>query len=178
VTVGHGALPREAFAALARDAGLARVVDVRRAPASRRHPQFGREAMDAWLPAADVAYRWERDLGGWRRPAPDSPDVALRHPAFRGYAAHMRGAAFGAALEALLAEAADAPTAVMCSEALWWRCHRRLIADACALIRGVPVLHLFHDGRLHPHVPTEGARVDGGLLVYDAGQTALDLGAG
>jgi uncharacterized protein (DUF488 family) len=178
VTVGHGALPRDAFAALARDAGLARVVDVRRVPASRRHPQFGREAMDAWLPAAGVAYRWERDLGGWRRPAPDSPDVALRHPAFRGYAAHMRGAAFGAALDALLEEAADAPTAVMCSEALWWRCHRRLIADACALTRGVPVLHLFHDGRLDPHVPTEGARVDGGLLVYDAGQTALDLGAG
>jgi uncharacterized protein (DUF488 family) len=176
VTVGHGALPREAFAEIALAAGVARVVDVRRAPASRRHPQFGREAMAAWLPAAGIAYRWERDLGGWRRPEHDSPDVALRHPSFRGYAGHMRSAAFRAALDGVLVDAAQAPTAVMCSEALWWQCHRRLIADACALTRGVPVLHLFHDGRLVPHVPTEGARVDDGLLVYDAGQTALDFG--
>jgi uncharacterized protein (DUF488 family) len=168
----------EAFASLLDAAGIARVVDVRRAPASRRHPQFGREAMSSWLRAAGVAYRWEPDLGGWRQPPPHSPDSALREPAFRGYAAHMRGSAFAAALDAVLAEAAAQPTAVMCSEGHWKNCHRRLIADACALGRGVPVLHLLQDGRLERHVSIEGARLDGGLLVYDAGQTALDLGGG
>jgi uncharacterized protein (DUF488 family) len=176
--VGHGALSAEAFAALLGAAGIARVVDVRRAPASRRHPQFGREAMRSWLQAAGVAYRWEPELGGWRQPPPHSPDTALREPAFRGYADHMRGPAFAAALDAVLAEAATEQTAAMCSEGHWQNCHRRLIADACALTRGVPVRHLLHDGRLEPHVPTEGARLQDGQLVYDAGQIALDLGSG
>jgi uncharacterized protein (DUF488 family) len=176
--VGHGALAAEAFAALLGAAGISRVVDVRRAPASRRHPHFSREAMQSWLPAAGVSYRWEPELGGWRRPPPDSPDRALREPAFRGYAAHMRRPAFAAALDAVLGEAAAEPTAVMCSERHWRSCHRRLIADACALARGLPVRHLLHDGRMERHVPTDGARLQDGLLVYDAGQTALDLGGG
>jgi uncharacterized protein (DUF488 family) len=173
--VGHGALPAEAFAALLHGAGVARVVDVRRAPASRRHPQFGREAMQSWLAAASVAYRWEPELGGWRSPPARSPDAALREPAFRGYASHMRDPAFAAALDGVLSEAATAPTAVMCSEGNWRSCHRRLIADVCALVRGVDVRHLLHDGRVEAHVPTEGARLRDGQLVYDAGQTALDL---
>jgi uncharacterized protein (DUF488 family) len=176
--VGHGALAAEAFAGLLGEAGIVRVVDVRRAPASRRHPQFGREAMQSWLPPTGIAYRWEPELGGWRRPPPASPDTALREPAFRGYAAYMRGPAFAAALDAALAEAAAEPTAVMCSEGHWRNCHRRLIADACALAHGVRVHHLLHDGRLEAHVPTEGARLQGGLLFYDAGQTALDLEGG
>jgi uncharacterized protein (DUF488 family) len=178
LTVGHGTLEAEAFAGLLRGAGTARLVDVRTVPGSRRHPHFGRVAMEGWLPSAGIAYRWERDLGGFRRAAPDSVNTALRHPAFRGYADHMRTARFRAALDAVLADAAAAPTAVMCSESLWWRCHRRLLADAAVLLRGADVLHLLHDGRLEPHRPTEGVRREDGLLLYDGGAAQGALWAG
>jgi uncharacterized protein (DUF488 family) len=171
LTVGHGTASAEELAALLTGAGVARVVDVRTAPGSRRHPQFRREAMAGWLPAAGVAYRWEPELGGWRRPDPASVNHALRHPALRGYADHMRTPPFWVALDRLLAEAADASTAVLCSETLWWRCHRRLLADAAAVTRGVEVVHLDHRGRLEPHRPTDGVRRDGDLLAYDVGAT-------
>jgi uncharacterized protein (DUF488 family) len=160
------------LAALLRAAGIARVVDVRTAPGSRRHPQFRREVMADWLREAGIAYRWERKLGGWRKPDPGSTvNHVLRHPGFRGYADYMRTPAFWAALDRLLAEAATAPTAALCSESLWWRCHRRLLADAAALVRGTEVLHLDHRGGLEPHRPTEGVRRDGDLLAYDLGAT-------
>jgi uncharacterized protein (DUF488 family) len=171
LTVGHGTASAEELAALLTGAGVQRVVDVRTAPGSRRHPQFRREAMAGWLPAAGVAYRWEPELGGWRRPDPASVNHALRHPALRGYADHMRTPPFWVALDRLLAEAADASTAVLCSETLWWRCHRRLLADAAALTRGAEVVHLDHRGRLEPHRPTDGVRRDGDLLAYDVGAT-------
>jgi uncharacterized protein (DUF488 family) len=171
LTVGHGTASAEELAALLTGAGVERVVDVRTAPGSRRHPQFRREAMAGWLPAAGVAYRWEPELGGWRRPDPASVNHALRDPAFRGYADHMRTPPFWVALDRLLAEAADAPTAALCSETLWWRCHRRLLADAAALARGVEVVHLDHRGHLAPHRPTDGVRRDGDLLAYDVGAT-------
>jgi uncharacterized protein (DUF488 family) len=171
LTVGHGTASAEELAALLTGAGVARVVDVRTAPGSRRHPQFRREAMAGWLPAAGVAYRWEPELGGWRRPDPASVNHALRHPALRGYADHMRTPPFRVALDRLLAEAADASTAVLCSETLWWRCHRRLLADAAALTGGAEVVHLDHRGRLEPHRPTDGVRRDGDLLAYDVGAT-------
>jgi len=138
------------------------LVDVRRFPGSRRHPHLSREAMSEWLP---VRYRWEERLGG-RRPVPDgSPDVALRNSAFRGYASWMRGPDFGAALREVLAS--PLRTAVLCSETVWWRCHRRLIADAATLLHGVAVQHLMPGGRLSPHPPTDGVRVDRDVLVYD-----------
>ncbi|MCU1375831.1 MAG: hypothetical protein JWO68_3117, partial [Actinomycetia bacterium] len=167
LTVGHGTLAQEALAELLVGAGVGLVVDVRSYPGSRRHPQFGREAMEEWLPAAGVAYRWERRLGGRRRPAPDSPHVALRHEGFRGYADHMATEPFRQALDAVLAERPS--TAVLCSESVWWRCHRRLLADAAVLLRGVEVTHLLPDGRVASHVPTEGVRIDGERLVYDVG---------
>jgi uncharacterized protein (DUF488 family) len=171
-TVGHGTAAEEEFAALLRAAGIARVVDVRTAPGSRRHPQFRREAMAGWLGEAGVAYRWERALGGWRKPDPASTvNHVLRHPGFRGYADYMRTPPFWAALDQLLAEATSAPTAALCSESLWWRCHRRLLADAAVLVRGAEVLHLDHRGGLEPHRPTEGVRRDGDLLAYDLGAT-------
>lgn len=146
------------------------VVDVRTAPGSRRHPHVARAQLERWLPAAGMAYQWERDLGGFRRPPADSPDVAWREPMFRGYAAWMREAPFRAALRRVLGAAAERRTAVMCSEAVWWRCHRRLVADAVVLLHEVPVRHLMHDGRQLAHQPTEGVRVRAdGLLVYDAG---------
>jgi uncharacterized protein (DUF488 family) len=120
--------------------------------------------MADWLAGAGVAYRWEPELGGRRTPVPGSVNHALRHSGFRGYADHMRTPVFWSALDRLLAEAAAAPTAAMCSETLWWRCHRRLLADAAVLVRGAQVLHLDHRGGLEPHRPTDGVRHDGDLL--------------
>ncbi|HEV3134770.1 MAG TPA: DUF488 domain-containing protein [Acidimicrobiia bacterium] len=174
-TVGHGTLPADDLAALITGAGIEIIVDVRSFPASRRNPQFRREAMERWLPDAGVAYRWEPRLGGRRRPRPDSPNGALRVPAFRGYADHMETAEFRDAVDELLAEAGTRPAAVMCAESLWWRCHRRLLADAAVLLRGAAVEHLFHDGRLDQHRPTAEARVDGRRLVYDGGEPGLPL---
>jgi len=174
-TVGHGTLAADEFAALLTGAGIGLVVDVRSFPASRRHPQFRRDAMERWLPDAGVEYRWEPRLGGRRRPRPDSPHGALRVPAFRGYADHMETAEFRDAVDDLLAEAGTRPAAVMCAESVWWRCHRRLLADAAVLLRGSAVEHLFHDGRLEPHRPMPEARVDGLRLVYDRGEPGLPL---
>lgn len=175
VTIGHGTLAAEDLAALVRDAGVDLLVDVRRHPGSRRHPQFGRDAMAAWLPAGGVAYRWEPALGGRRSGAPDSPNTALRNPQFRAYADHMGTAEFVDAVRVLLDDdaATDGHVAVLCSESVWWRCHRRLLADHLVLVDGVGVDHVFHDGRTSPHPPTPEARVDHGRLVYDAGQLAL-----
>jgi uncharacterized protein (DUF488 family) len=171
LTIGHGTATAQELAALLEGAGVERLVDVRTAPGSRRHPQFRREAMAGWLAEAGVAYRWEPDLGGFRRPDPDSVNQALRHPAFRGYADHMRGPRFWAALDRLLAEADTGRTTAMCSETLWWRCHRRLLADAAVLARGAEVLHLDHRGGQERHRPTGGVRRDGDLLAYDLGVT-------
>lgn len=169
LTVGHGTLAADDLAALLTGAGVAAVVDVRAFPGSRRHPQFGRGELERWLPDAGVAYRWEPRLGGRRRGRPDSPHVALRNDAFRAYADHMGGLEFRAGLDEVLAGAAERSTAVMCSETLWWRCHRRLLADAATLLDGATVAHLLHDGRTVAHVPTDGVRRSGDHLVYDVG---------
>jgi uncharacterized protein (DUF488 family) len=174
-TVGHGTLPAEDFATLLAGAGIEVVVDVRSFPASRRHPHFAREAMEQWLPDAEVAYRWEPRLGGRRRPRADSPHGALRVPAFRGYADHMETPEFRDAIGDLLDEARVRRATVMCAESVWWRCHRRLVADAVVLLRGAAVEHLFHDGRLDSHRPTPEARVDGLRVVYDGGEPGLPL---
>jgi len=175
ITVGHGTLAEDEFVDLLRGAGVESLVDVRTAPGSRRNPQFQRQAMEEWVPRADVAYRWEPRLGGLRKPAPDSPNVALRHSGFRAYADHMMTSDFGAAVHGLLAEAAEQPTTVMCAESVWWRCHRRLIADFATLVRGADVRHLMHDGRLTEHHLTYGVRRDGDHLVYDVGETGTLL---
>jgi uncharacterized protein (DUF488 family) len=119
-----------------------------------------------WLPAYGIASRWEPDLGGFRRASNSSANTGLRHPAFRGYADHMQTPTFRAALDRLLAEAARSSTVIMCSETLWWRCHRRLIADAAAFLAGIDVLHLMHDGKIQPHLVTASARLEDGFVVY------------
>lgn len=170
LTVGHGAESSEGLLRLLRAAGVEEVVDVRTAPGSRRHPQFGRQQLQSWLPEAGIAYRWEPDLGGFRRPDPHSPNVALRNLSFRGYADYMSTDRFHNALRGVLEEAVSHPTSVMCAETLWWRCHRRLIADAATLLFGFRVEHLTHDGRLREHILTQGVRIDAGAghLVYDS----------
>jgi len=169
LTLGHGTASEEELAALIRGAAIDSTVDVRTVPKSRRHPQFWREAMECWIPERSASrYTWCPALGGFRKPDQNSSNVALRHPAFRAYADYMETGAFADALAQLLREAATARTTVLCSETVWWRCHRRLIADAASLLHGVDVRHLMHDGKLRPHIPTAGVRVtEAGTLRYD-----------
>jgi uncharacterized protein (DUF488 family) len=174
LTYGHGIISSERTVATLRAAAVSSVVDIRIAPGSRRNPQFARAELERWLPEAGIGYRWEKRLGGFRKPGPDNPDVAWREEMFRGYAEYMRSAEFGSAIGAVLDEAGSRQVAVMCSESLWWKCHRRLVADFVSVARGVPVRHLMHDGRVEEHRPSPGLRLrDDGLLVYDSGQDTL-----
>ena len=170
LTVGHGPQDREALGALLTDAGVTQLVDVRRFPGSRNNPDVRREALEEWLPDAGIGYRWEERLGGRRRLPPDEPvaDGWWTVAQFAAYAAHTRTPAFTAALDEVLEEAAATTVAVMCSESVWWRCHRRLIADVVVLGRDLPVQHLMPDGRLAPHRPSEGAVVRDGQLHWPA----------
>jgi uncharacterized protein (DUF488 family) len=172
VTVGHGTLPAADLTDLLHGAGVEHVVDVRSYPASRRNPQYNGEQLERWLPAAGIGYSLDRRLGGRRRPQAGSANVALRHEAFRAYADHMATPEFREGLDDLVALAGTTDVAVMCAESVWWRCHRRLLADALVLLCGVRVIHLFHDGRLSPHLPSPESRVVDGRLLYDAGTTA------
>lgn len=172
-SVGHGAASEDELLARLALGDVQQVVDIRIAPGSRRHPHLARDALAQWLPDAGVDYRWEPRLGGFRRPAPDSPDVVWRNESFRGYAAHLRTPDAQAALALLVEEAAGRPTAYMCSETVWWRCHRRLVSDVLVLVHGLDVLHLMPE-RVSPHRPTPGARVAGETLVYDDVEAAGD----
>jgi uncharacterized protein (DUF488 family) len=127
------------------------------------------------LPQVGISYQWDKRLGGWRKAPADSHDTALRNQSFRGYAAHMRSSEFLAAIEDLLVGARGERTAVMCAESVWWRCHRKMIADFLMVARGVEVQHLMHDGTLRAHPPSPQARLlpERGVLVYDAGQPPL-----
>ena len=174
-TVGHGTRSVEELAAVAGSAGVERIVDVRRHPGSRRWPHLARPNLEQALPALGIAYEFQGDaLGGRRSTRPDSRHVAWRNASFRGYADHMETPEFRSALQRLLDELDHGPaTAVMCSETLWWRCHRRLIADAAVLF-STPVIHLL-SGSEHPAHPLhpEVRRGDDGWPVYDAGQQPL-----
>jgi uncharacterized protein (DUF488 family) len=164
-TVGHSTRSQEELIAILKEAGVERLVDVRRFPGSRRHPQFGKEALRAGLAAAGIAYRHEPDLGGRRDPRPDSLNTAWRVAGFRGYADHMASPEFRAAVERLAA-GSSLPTAVMCAEALPWKCHRQLIADAL-VARGIEVVHLLAPGQRQAHVLNPSAAVGlDGVLVY------------
>jgi len=174
LTFGHGSASAEQITSLLTDAGITMLVDVRTAPGSRRHPHVARAELQRWLPEAGISYRWEKRLGGLRDAEPDSPDVASGMDGLRGYAGHMRTPAFLTAVDQVLALVSTRRTAVMCAESLWWRCHRRMLADFVAAARGVPVRHLMHDGRLEDHRLSPGLRLrDDGLLIYDGGQQQL-----
>jgi uncharacterized protein (DUF488 family) len=171
LTVGHGNLGWEELLRLLQGAEVTTVADVRRFPGSRRHPHFTAGAMEEWLRSGGVAYRWEPRLGGRRRLDPEAADADpwWEVDAFRAYAAHTRMPGFTEALTEVLdaSAAGDGETALMCSESLWWRCHRRLISDVAMLVHHVPVLHLAHSGQLSRHSPAAGARVTSEGLRYD-----------
>lgn len=165
-TVGHGARPLSELLDLLRRAGIERLVDVRTVPGSRRHPQFGQDRLASSLEEAGVEYVWRKDLGGFRTPRPDSRHVALENPSFRGYADHMDTPEFAEALGWLVAEAAERPAAIMCAESVWWRCHRRMVADAL-VAQGCRAVHLLSLGRRDEHRLSPMARIEGGRPVYD-----------
>jgi uncharacterized protein (DUF488 family) len=147
--------------------------DVRRFPGSRKHPQFGADALRESLGTAKIAYKPMIELGGRRVPRPDSPNVGLRNTSFRGYADYMATLDFRMAFNALIALAGEQSTAIFCAETLWWRCHRRLVADAAVLLAGFEVVHLTPATRA-AHVPTPGVRIEGGNLVYETADAGTD----
>ena len=171
-TIGHSTRPWDAFVALLQEAAIACVVDVRRYAGSRRNPQFSPDAMDAALNEAGIAYWAVPAFGGRRTPRPDSPNGAWRVAAFRGYADHMASAEFVQARGRLMERARVERCAVMCAEAVWWRCHRRLIADDFTA-RGWEVRHLMTPGRSEVHPLHPDARLVDDVLVYPPGQPKL-----
>jgi uncharacterized protein (DUF488 family) len=165
-TVGHSTRPIEDLLALLAEHGVRTLVDVRRFPGSRRHPQYSRDALAASLAAAGIQYVHEPDLGGRRAARPDSPHTAWRVEAFRGYADYMETPEFQAALERLIQRATGETVAILCAEAVPWRCHRRLISDAL-VARGVQVMHIMGPGRANSHELDANARLlPGGRLLY------------
>ncbi len=170
LTVGHGRTEADQLAELLLGAGVELVVDIRRFPGSRASPHLARDALAEHLPRAGVGYRWEERLGGRRSLPRDPPsaDTWWTVAAFRAYAAHTRSPEFSAALADVLADAALRRVTVMCSESVWWRCHRRLVADVAVLAHGLEVRHLMPDGSLRPHPVAPGARLAAdGSVVWD-----------
>ena len=167
-TLGHSTLALEDFLGLLGAHAIDTVADVRRFPASRRHPHFAREPLAAALAAHGISYSWMPALGGRRGARPDSPHVAWRNAAFRGYADHMDGAEFREGLAALLRLAEGRRAAIMCAEAVPWRCHRQLVSDAL-VARGIEVRHVTGRGDAAAHRLTPFARVEGDRVVYDRG---------
>jgi uncharacterized protein (DUF488 family) len=164
-TVGHSTRSADEFVALLREFGIARVADVRTIPCSRHNPQFDISVMPDWLSDAGIAYEHMPGLGGFRHTAPDSPNLGWHNDAFRGYADYMQTPEFAVAMEHLLLEARLGVVAVMCAEAVPWRCHRSLIGDAL-IVRGITVNDIIGPGSARPHRLTAFAEVDGDRLTY------------
>ena len=166
-TLGHSTRPLAQFLELLDRFRIEAVADVRRFPGSRRHPQFGGPALEKTLTERGMEYRWLPALGGRRQPRPDSPHTAWRNASFRGYADHMDSPEFGRALDELIDLARRRRTAIMCAEALWWRCHRALIADVLR-VRGFEVLHIVDESPPVEHPFTSAARIVDSRLSYSA----------
>lgn len=164
-TIGHSNRPLEDFVRLLKAHGIKQILDVRAIPKSRHNPQFARPQLASALRARSIGYRWMKRLGGRRRAQSDSPNLGWRNTQFRGYADYMASADFANALETAKAIAQAKPTAVMCAEAVPWRCHRSLIADALTTQKW-EVRHIIGLGRARPHRATSFMRVKRGKIVY------------
>ena len=164
-TVGHSTHPLETFVALVRAHGVTTIADVRKLPRSRHHPQFNVETLPGTLTAAGLGYTHFAGLGGLRREQPDSINRAWKNPSFRAYADYMQSDMFAAELDRLASLGHRESVAIMCAEAVWWRCHRSLIADAL-VARGETVLHILTPERAEPHALRDFARVENGRVTY------------
>ncbi|MHB8612605.1 MAG: DUF488 domain-containing protein [Candidatus Dormibacteraceae bacterium] len=169
-TIGHSTRELEEFVDLLHHHGVELVVDVRTIPASRRLPHFGKVALERSLPDQSISYLHMPELGGLRKPRPGSVNTGLRNLGFRGYADHMQGVGFWTALENLEELAAARPTAIMCAEAVPWRCHRSLLSDALAAKR-VEVLHITGKSQPAVHAISPFALVDAGRITYPGPNT-------
>lgn len=166
-TVGHSTRTFDEFVAILRAHGVDRIVDVRRYPHSRRNPPFDGRTLAKRLRARGIRYRHEERLGGRRRPRRDSPNTAWRSPGFRGFADYMETSGFREGMASLEALAKRSRTAILCSEAVPWRCHRSLLSDALTA-RGVEVRHILSASPARPHRRTPFARVRRGRVTYPA----------
>lgn len=164
-TIGHSTRPIADFIELLRINRIETIADVRRFPGSRRYPQFDQDALRESLAREGIDYLWLPSLGGRRRPAADSPNFAWQNEAFRGYADHIATEEFASGLFELLDIAGGSRTSIMCSEAVWWRCHRSMIADVLTSI-GIRVLHMMDGGKTSVHSYTAPARIVDGQLTY------------
>jgi len=165
-TIGHSTRGIDEFISLLKENLIKLLVDVRAFPGSKRYPQFNKDALKESLNAHGIRYEHFPELGGKRKSEPDSRNTAWRNASFRGYADYMETEQFQKGIERLLDIAADAgPTAIMCAEAVWWRCHRSLIADYLKA-RGVEVLHVLGANKVEPHPYTSASRIVNGELSY------------
>jgi uncharacterized protein (DUF488 family) len=164
-TIGHSNRPIEDFVDLLREHAVELLVDIRTVPKSRYNPQFGQDQLPESLGAAGIEYRYMKELGGLRKPSADSPNGGWRNTSFRGYADWMQTEAFRSAIETLIDLAAERRTAIMCAEAVPWRCHRSLVGDAL-LVRGLEVLDIMATHVARPEKLTPFAVVDGTLITY------------
>jgi uncharacterized protein (DUF488 family) len=165
LTVGHSTRTIEAFIELLQAHGVRRLVDVRTIPRSRHNPQFNRDALPEALRRAGIAYTHMEELGGLRHARRDSPNTGWRNSSFRGYADYMQTPEFVAGLKTLIKMAKPEQIAIMCAEAVPWRCHRSLIADALT-VRGYPVEHIMSASRTQPHSLTSFAKVRATRITY------------
>lgn len=164
-TIGHSNRPIEEFIGLLREHGIERVLDIRTVPKSRHNPQFGQDQLPASLAAAGIGYEYIRALGGLRKARKDTPNGAWRNASFRGYADHMQTEEFNEHVDLVARMAGSTRCALMCAEAVPWRCHRSMVADALA-VRGVPAQHIIGKGKTRPHTLTPFAQVDGRRITY------------
>ena len=167
-TVGHSTRPVAALIEMLQAHGITRIIDVRTIPKSRYNPQYNGESLERSLRDAGIGYQHMKALGGLRHPRKDSPNMGWRNESFRGYADYMQTSEFESALNALAIAAAHEPLAIMCAEAVPWRCHRMLISDALAA-RGYRVDHIMSPIKSDPHTMTSFARVEGSAVTYPAG---------
>jgi uncharacterized protein (DUF488 family) len=175
-TIGHSTRSIEEFLAILGAHDIETIIDVRRFPGSKRLPQFGSAALESALADGGVSYQWIGALGGRRQPDPASPNDGWRHAAFRGYADHMASEEFAAGLFELEMIASASRSAVMCAEALWWRCHRRLIADALTSL-GYEVRHIRDASEAEVHRLAPPAAIVDGVLTYASPEPQqIDLG--
>lgn len=193
-TIGHSTRSFEELIGLLREHAVTRLADIRRFPGSRRHPHFSRDSLEKTLPREGVEYLHFEDLGGRRKPESDSPNTYWENDQFRAYADYLATPELAAAVDRLLGPSwqmavgsrqgtgggppptanSQPPTAIMCAEAVPWRCHRNLLADELVR-RGIEVVHIIGSGSSKPHVMNEKARVEDGHLVYAADQKGLDF---
>jgi uncharacterized protein (DUF488 family) len=171
-TVGHSTLQTERFSALLQTYGIERLVDIRTIPRSRHNPQFNDSALAASLTAHNLEHVHIPALGGLRHAHKDSANTGWRNASFRGYADYMQTSAFHDALEALIQMSREKRIAIMCAEAVPWRCHRSLVADALK-VRGVPVIEILSENNYRMHQLTPFAQVEGVRITYPPQQATL-----